>query len=75
MKKEKINIKFGNNLRQLRENNGFQQYEFATYCGISEAYYGRLERGEFSPTLKILEKISKTLGISISELVKNIDKQ
>ncbi len=74
MKKEKVNIKFGNQLRQLRENNGFQQYEFATYCDISEAYYGRLERGEYSPTLKVLEKISRTLGISVSELVKDIDK-
>ena len=74
MKKEKINIKFGYRLRQLREDNGFQQYEFAIYCGVSEAYYERLERGEYSPTLKILEKISRTLGINISELVKDIDK-
>lgn len=74
MKKEKINIKFGYRLRQLREDNGFQQYEFATYCGVSEAYYGRLERGEYSPTLKMLEKISRALGINISELVKDIDK-
>lgn len=74
MKKEKINVKFGYHLRLLRENNGFQQYDFADYCGISEAYYGRLERGEYSPTLKILEKISRTLGITISELVKDIDK-
>lgn len=74
MKKDKINIKFGYRLRELRENNGFQQYDFAYYCGISEAYYGRLERGEYSPTLKILEKISKALGTPISELVKDIDK-
>ena len=74
MKKDKINVKFGYRLRLLREDNGLQQYEFAVYCGISEAYYGRLERGEYSPTLKILEKISRTLGISISELVKDIDK-
>ena len=74
MKKEKINIRFGYRLRELRENNGFQQYEFAFYCGISEAYYGRLERGEYSPTLKVLEKIARTLGISISELVNGIDK-
>ncbi len=74
MKKDKINIKFGCRLRLLREDNGFRQYEFATYCGINEAYYGRLERGEYSPTLKVLEKISRTLGITISELVKDIDK-
>lgn len=73
MKKDKINIKMGYRLRTIREDNGFQQYEFAVLCGISETYYGRLERGEYSPTIKILEKISRTLGISISELVKDID--
>lgn len=73
MKKDKINIKMGYRLRTIREDNGFRQYEFAVLCGISEAYYGRLERGEYSPTIKILEKISRTLGISISELVKDID--
>lgn len=73
MKKDKINIKMGYRLRTIREDNGFQQYEFAVLCGISEAYYGRLERGEYSPTIKILEKISRTLGINISELVKDID--
>ena len=75
MKKDKINIKMGYRLRTIRGDNGFQQYEFAVLCGISEAYYGRLERGEYSPTIKILEKISRTLGISISELVKDIDWQ
>ena len=72
--KEKINVRFGNNLRRLREDNGYKQYDFAFNCGISEAYYGRLERGEFSPSLKALEKISHTLGITISELVMGIDK-
>ncbi len=74
MKKDKINMKMGFRLRKLREDNGFQQYEFADYCGISEAYYGRLERGEYSPTIKILDKISRTLGITISELIKDVDK-
>lgn len=74
MKKNEINIKFGARLRKLREDNGYKQYDFAFDCDISEAYYGRIERGEFSPTLKILNKISKTLGIPISELLKNIDK-
>lgn len=74
MKKEGINIFFGNKLRKLREDNGYQQYDFAFECGISDAYYGRLERGEFSPTLKTLDKIAKALGITISDLLKDIEK-
>lgn len=75
MKKDKINVNFGNKIRFLRENNGYNQYSFAFECGISEAYYGRIERGEFSPTLKMISKIAKTLGITISELLQDIDKQ
>lgn len=74
MKKEKINIAFGNKIRTLRKENGYNQYDFAFECNISEAYYGRIERGEYSPTLKIINKIAKTLGITLSELLKNIDK-
>lgn len=67
-----INIKFGNKLRKLREDSGYHQYDFAYECDISDAYYGRIERGEHSPSLEILEKISKVLGIPLSELLKNI---
>ena len=73
MKKDKININFGNKLRKLREDNGYKQYDFAFDCDISEAYYGRIERGEFSPSLKTINKIAKTLGIPISQLLKDID--
>lgn len=74
MKKEKINVNFGNKIRMLREDNGYNQYDFAFECGISDAYYGRIERGEYSPTLRLMNKIAKTLGITLSELLKNVDK-
>lgn len=74
MGKERINVSFGNKIRRLRENSGYNQYDFAFECGISEAYYGRIERGEYSPTLKLIYKISKTLGIPLSELLKDVDK-
>jgi len=73
MKKDKINLYFGNKLRKLREDNGYNQYDFAFECGISDAYYGRIERGEYSPTLKTMNKIARTLGITLSELLKGID--
>jgi len=74
MKKDPINQKFGNRLRILREEDGFNQYDFAFECQISEAYYGRIERGEHSITIVTAFKISKTLGVPIVELFKEIDK-
>lgn len=67
-----INVQFGNELRKIRETRGMTQEAFALYCGISRAYYGRIERGEHSATLDICRKISDALGISISELFANL---
>lgn len=44
------------------------QEEFAQVCGISRAYYGRIERGEHSITLDKCALISEALGLHISEL-------
>lgn len=75
MKKEFINVKFGNNLRKIREEHGYNQYDFAVDCQISEAYYGRIERGEHSTTILMAFKIAKQLGIPLVDLFKEIDKE
>jgi transcriptional regulator with XRE-family HTH domain len=75
MKKEKINVIIGNRIRTLREKNGFNQYDFAYECEVSDAYYGRIERGEHSPSMITLYKITKTLGISLSDFFAEIEKE
>lgn len=50
MKWKDINIQFGNILRKVREGRNMTQEEFAAFCGVSRAYYGRIERGEHSVT-------------------------
>ncbi|MBQ2916601.1 MAG: helix-turn-helix transcriptional regulator [Clostridia bacterium] len=67
-----INQKVGENIRFFREEQGYTQNEFAEECGISRAYYGRIERGEHSITLETCQKISKTLGIPVSYLFNEI---
>ena len=59
MKWENINLQFGNVLRKIREGRCMTQEEFSAFCGISRAYYGRIERGEHSATLEICQKISQ----------------
>lgn len=63
-----INFYFGNNLRKFREGKGYTQEDFALICGISRAYYGRIERGEHSITLERCALIAQALGIHISDL-------
>lgn len=63
-----INQIIGQKIRFYREEQGFNQDEFAEECQISRAYYGRIERGEHSMTLDTCQKISKSLGVSLSQL-------
>ena len=48
------------------------QEEFAEFCGISRAYYGRIERGEHSVTLELCQKVSEATGLSFVELFEDI---
>lgn len=72
MKWEDINIQFGNILRKTREARGLTQEEFAALCGISRAYYGRVERGEHSVTLDLCKRISDALGITLSAIFEDL---
>jgi transcriptional regulator with XRE-family HTH domain len=67
-----IRIRFGKSLRQKRHKLGVSQEEFAEMCGLDRTYIGGIERGERNVALVNLEKIAKTLRISIAELFRNV---
>ena len=69
MKKE-ILIKFGNKVRAERLKQNLSQEAFAHKVGVHRTYIGMIERAEKNVTLITIEKIAKTLGISINELMK-----
>ena len=51
---------------------GLSQEKFAAKCKLDRTYVGSVERGERNIALRNIEKIAKTLGISISELTKGL---
>ncbi|WP_423786031.1 helix-turn-helix domain-containing protein [Intestinimonas butyriciproducens] len=63
-----VNVALGNVLRKYRERRGFTQDEFATCCGLSRAYYGRVERGEHSLTIEKCQMIATTLNVRLADL-------
>ena len=63
-----VNVSLGNVLRKYREGRGLPQDEFARLCGISRAYYGRVERGEHSLTVERCQQISAALNIRLADL-------
>ncbi len=65
---DNINVALGNVLRRYRESRKLTQEEFSEFCDISRAYYGRIERGEHSPTIEICRKITEALNIRLADL-------
>ena len=68
MTKNENNILFGKRVQKLRKDLGITQAQFSYQCEINRTYMGAIERGEKTPSLATIVKISKGLNISLSEL-------
>lgn len=67
---ESILIKFGQRVRELRQEKNLTQQQLADISGLHKNYIGMIERGERNPSLVNIEILSKSFEISISELMK-----
>lgn len=56
-------------IKEFRSKKGFTQEDLAEKVGVSRVYIGYVEQGRNTPSLEILEKISKSLGIKITEIL------
>src|SRR3954452_4464601 len=56
------------NIRRLRLERGLTQEELAARIRINRNYVGMIERQENSPTVEVLERIAKALGIEPARL-------
>lgn len=64
--------KFGEQIRRLRKTKGWSQETFAYECGLDRTYIGGIERGERNVALRNIERLAKSLNVSISELTKDL---
>ena len=64
--------RFGQRVRELRRAKGLSQEAFAADCGLDRTYMGGIERGERNLALRNIELIAKTLGVSLSELMRGL---
>lgn len=65
-------VRFGERLRQLREKRGLNQIQLSEKIGIENSHLSRLESGKREPGLYMLELLAKGLGVTISELMKDV---
>jgi len=66
---------FGQILRKHRIEKGLTQEDLADLASLDRTYISSLERGIRNPSLIILHRLSLSLGISVSELVKHLENQ
>ena len=69
---ENIRVRFGKALRQRRNKLGVSQEAFVDMCELDRTYIGGIERGERNVALVNIEKLAKTLRVSISELFRGV---
>ena len=66
-----IRRRVGLNLRHYREKLGLSQEEFAFECGLHRTYVSGVERGVRNPTVVVLAKLAKALGVPTEKLIEN----
>jgi transcriptional regulator with XRE-family HTH domain len=64
--------RFGQRVREKRTGLGLSQEAFADKCKLDRTYISGIERGKRNLSLRNIEIIAKTLGITISELTEGV---
>lgn len=64
----------GAELRKAREAAGLTQQELADAAGLHRTYISLLERNKKSPTLDVLFRLCRAVGIAPSKFVAQVDK-
>lgn len=60
----------GRNVRALREEQGLSKVDFCLMAGVSRPYLNRIEAGEANVTVKQLDRLAKSLGVSATTLLR-----
>jgi transcriptional regulator with XRE-family HTH domain len=59
----------GTNIRRLRKAAGLSQEALAAEAGIDMRYLGGIERGQENPTIAVVGKIARELGVQPNTLL------
>lgn len=69
LKKDIILVKLGAKVAEYRKEKGLSQEELGFRVRYARNYIGCIERGEKSPSIKILHKIAKALGVKVKDFI------
>ena len=66
-------IRFGERIKNLRVSKKLSQEKLAELSCLHATYIGQIERGEKSPTIDTVFKLSKGLSLPVSAFFKNLE--
>ena len=64
-----IRQRLGSNLRRLRDEKGWSQEAFAEEAGLHRTYVSDIERAARNPTILVIEKLARALGVTAGALL------
>jgi transcriptional regulator with XRE-family HTH domain len=59
----------GMKLKKLRESSGLSQEALAKRARVTREYVNKLEAGKHDPTMGVLQRLAKALGVPVTELL------
>jgi transcriptional regulator with XRE-family HTH domain len=66
-------IRFGENVRQQREERKWTQEQLAEKADLDQTFISGIERGSRNPTIITVNKLARALKITVSELTEGIN--
>lgn len=66
-------VALGKQIREVRQERGFSQEDFASEVGLDRSYYGGVERGERNIAALNLMRIAATLEVEVGTLFPKSD--
>ncbi len=64
-----IRSRLAANLRRFRQERELSQEQFAFEAGIHRTYVSDLERGARNPTIEVVDKLARFLGVKVGDLL------
>ena len=66
---EDVRGRLAKNLQKFRRAKGLSQEGFAHEAGIHRTYISDLERGARNPTIEVVDRLARALGVSLGDLL------
>ena len=67
--KKGLNVEIGKRLREVRDNLGYTQFQFAEILGVGEEHYRKIELGASGLTVQKIRRLYDHLNIDATYLI------